>query len=1068
MDSHIVPLTRNASIFTRSLWLTVAAFIVLLIAFAAYVRTEKMIDRAIETRTELLLLAVEFHQTSEQLTHMARAYVITGMPAYKNKYREILDIQDGQRPRPSDFYQLYGGLDGPGGKTSEQQLQAPKSFLLLALQIGVTKEEFAKLKEAKDKSDQLADIESSAMKLVETALESFDANHLIAREMLFNKAYIEARDEIIQPLSQFYRMADQRTQKMVHMQEYVATWARIVFAASGILLLLMLWRTYRALHATLGGSVDDVHSRITRIGQGDFSFDYRPLKPVRSNSVLAWLLETQKNLAQIDAARKEIEARNERLTRLYRVLSGSNEAITRCAGESELLAQVCRSIVMLGGMSMAWVGMLEKDSKRIRPIASYGQNTAYVEEITISIDEDDVMGRGPAGVCFREDRPVWSQDFRHDPSTEPWRDQIEKSGWQAVAVLPLHRGGEVTGVICIYSTERNFFGEAARDLLTNLAIDIDYALNKFESDRQRDQALEALANSRRMLRTIIDSTPIRIFWKDMNLRFLGCNRAFVEDTKLGSPQEVIGKDDYQMAWSAHAKKYETDDRQVLESGQPRLSYEEPIRDADGTERWLRTSKVPLIGEHGEKIGVLGLYEDITEQKRAAEHIHYLANFDTLTGLPSRARLNDRMEYALKIAKRGNSSLTLMFLDLDNFKHINDALGHSLGDAVLIELAKRLRSVVREEDTIARFGGDEFVLLLPETEARGAALLAQKLLKAIAEPYRIDRYSLSLAASIGIAIYPRDGADIETLFKSADTAMYYAKKEGRRGFRFSTPAMQAHSARNLQLVSAMNEALKYNQFEVYFQPQVSVLDGRLVGVEALLRWQHPEFGFISPSEFMPVAEDSGLILPIGEKVLRNAVRHAKSWMQDGFGLLTTGVNLSVVQFRNPELPELITRILKEEGLPAEFLDLELTESVAMSNPESAIAMMQQLHARGVQISIDDFGTGYSSLSYLKKFRLHKLKIDQSFIRDITTDPEDKAIVGAIIQMAKRLGLRTIAEGVETIEQMDYLREQGCDEAQGYYCSKPLSAEKFQIFARECKANAGFCMPARISAYPVSLG
>lgn len=251
---------------------------------------------------------------------------------------------------------------------------------------------------------------------------------------------------------------------------------------------------------------------------------------------------------------------------------------------------------------------------------------------------------------------------------------------------------------------------------------------------------------------------------------------------------------------------------------------------------------------------------------------------------------------------------------------------------------------------------------------------------------------------------------------------------------------------------MNEALKYKQFEVYFQPQVAVQDGRLVGVEALLRWQHPEFGFISPSEFMPVAEDSGLILPIGEMVLREAVRQAKSWMQGGIGPLTAGVNLSVVQFRNPELPEMISRILKEEGLPAELLDLELTESVAMNNPERVIAMIQQLHELGVQISIDDFGTGYSSLSYLKKFRLHKLKIDQSFVRDITTDPEDKAIVGAIIQMANQLGLRTIAEGVETAEQLDYLREQGCNEVQGYFYSKPLSSVNFSRFAKDYRAHA----------------
>jgi diguanylate cyclase (GGDEF)-like protein len=428
--------------------------------------------------------------------------------------------------------------------------------------------------------------------------------------------------------------------------------------------------------------------------------------------------------------------------------------------------------------------------------------------------------------------------------------------------------------------------------------------------------------------------------------------------------------------------------------------------------------------------MVGAVRDITERKVVDERIYYLANFDPLTGLPNRIQLNDHLEYALTLAKRSQGQLALMFLDLDHFKDINDTLGHSIGDAVLIEFAKRMRLVLREEDTLTRLGGDEFILLLTGIDAVEAGHTALKLLDVIAEPYRIGRHNLTLTASIGIALYPEDGADLETLCKSADTAMYRAKEEGRQCYRFFTQEMQKKSERNLQLVNALRHAIEYEQLYLHYQPQVTIQDKHIIGAEALLRWHHPTLGVISPAEFIPVAEVSGLILPIGEWVLRSAIRQAKNWTDEGFPPMIMAVNLSAEQFRHPDLPELISRILDEEGLQSKYLELELTEGVAMHNPPNAIAIMNNLHDLGIHMSIDDFGTGYSSLSYLKKFKVYKLKIDQSFVRDISTDPEDKAIVSAIINLAKSLGLQTIAEGVETVEQLEYLREQGCNEMQGY--------------------------------------
>jgi diguanylate cyclase (GGDEF)-like protein len=464
----------------------------------------------------------------------------------------------------------------------------------------------------------------------------------------------------------------------------------------------------------------------------------------------------------------------------------------------------------------------------------------------------------------------------------------------------------------------------------------------------------------------------------------------------------------------------------------------------GTRRWLGTHAAPMRDANGAVSTLLAITRDITERKRSEERIQYLANFDALTGLPNRAQLDDHLKYALSIVKRSNGNLAVLFIDIDRFKDINDTLGHSVGDALLVKIAKRVQSVLREEDTASRLGGDEFILILPGCDAQGAAQVAQKLLQVISEPSRIEQYDLAVTASIGIAIFPNDGVDLETLSKSADTAMYRAKHEGRNGYRFFTSQMQARAIRSMQLLNALRHALELGQFQVYYQPQISIRDGRIIGVEALLRWQHPELGNVKPAEFIPVAEDSGLILTIGEWVLHTAVKQLKCWLDNGLSPMVMAVNLSVVQFRHSSLPDMVSRILNEVQLPSQYLELELTEGVAMNEPERAIAVMNNLHERGIRMSIDDFGTGYSSLNYLKRFKVYKLKIDQSFVRDIIFDPEDKAIVAAIISMSKNLGLKTIAEGVETYEQLAFLNEHGCDDAQGYYYSEPLSPAQIEAF------------------------
>ena len=456
---------------------------------------------------------------------------------------------------------------------------------------------------------------------------------------------------------------------------------------------------------------------------------------------------------------------------------------------------------------------------------------------------------------------------------------------------------------------------------------------------------------------------------------------------------------------------------------------------------------------GDVTHYIGIINDITQVREVESNLVRLAHVDTLTDLPNRSLLADRVGQLTSVSRRDHRPFALMFMDLDQFKNINDTLGHSVGDALLGEVARRLQGTLREVDTVARLGGDEFAVLLPGADAAGAELVASKLLERLAEPCMVQGHELSMTMSIGIACYPSDGDDYEILSRNADTAMYRAKHEGKATWRFFAAGMQQRSARQLQLESALRRALERGELLLHYQPQLDGNGEHLVGVEALLRWKHPEFGFVSPAEFIPLAETSGQIVAIGEWVLRTAVAQLKAWMDAGVPPMVVAVNLSAVQFRHAGLPDAVARALSDAGLPAQYLELELTESVT-ANPAAAIAMMDALHALGVRLSLDDFGTGYSSLSYLKRFPLHTLKIDQSFVRDIDTDPDDRAIVQAIIQMARALNLKTIAEGVETDAQHQFLRREGCDMMQGYRFCRPMDAAALEMWiaGREAASTA----------------
>lgn len=451
---------------------------------------------------------------------------------------------------------------------------------------------------------------------------------------------------------------------------------------------------------------------------------------------------------------------------------------------------------------------------------------------------------------------------------------------------------------------------------------------------------------------------------------------------------------------------------------------------------------PVRNAQGEVTNYLAHNEDVTEKRQALERIRLLSHYDQLTGLPNRILLRERFEYAIG----QGDELAVLWIDLDHFKAVNDSLGHHVGDALLQEMARRLRAWLSDPACLSRYSGDDFVAILPGADRQRITARSADLLQVISRPLRLAGQDIFMSASVGIACYPDDAVEFDVLLKSAETAMYRAKEEGRNRVEFFTPEMQVHVSRELALVNALKQAVDRGELSLVYQPQVSFLDGGIRGAEALLRWDSPQWGRVTSSEFIPIAEASGLIISIGDWVLETALRQLRQWLDRGLPAMTVSVNLSAVQFTQHDLSDRIRRVLEETRVPAELLQLELTEAVAMKSPEMAAQRIEELARFGVRFAIDDFGTGYSSLSYLKRFRLHELKIDQSFVRDIDVDPDDQAIAAAIIQLSRSLGLRTVAEGVETVEQIEFLRGHGCDEAQGYYYSRPLKAGEFEAFVR----------------------
>jgi diguanylate cyclase (GGDEF)-like protein len=474
-------------------------------------------------------------------------------------------------------------------------------------------------------------------------------------------------------------------------------------------------------------------------------------------------------------------------------------------------------------------------------------------------------------------------------------------------------------------------------------------------------------------------------------------------------------------------------------GRP-ATIESVYRRKDGTTFPVEV-RFGLLDAGGPDLLFLALARDISDRKRAEEQIEFHAYHDVLTHLPNRKLFTDRLRQALNHAKRGGKSVAVMFIDLDHFKTINDTLGHTAGDELLLEMAHRLRDCVREDDTVARLGGDEFTIILSDLRHPEDALgVAQKILETVQKPMSIGATPIATSASIGIALYPVDGADAESLLRNADSAMYRAKEAGRNTYQLCTDEMKRRAMERLSIESRLRVAIRDEQLILAYQPQINLVTGRTIGVEALVRWNDPERGIIQPSTFIGIAEETRLIVPLGEWVLRTACMQTKEWHERGAGPLRVGVNLSARQFQQQDLVQMVRSALDEANLDPSALELEITETTAMQNADVSVEVLRALREIGVGISIDDFGMGYSSLNYLRRFPINAVKIDREFVNDLATDDDDAAIVSAVIGMARSLRLRVVAEGVENAAQFAFLRSRKCDEAQGFYFGRPVSADE----------------------------
>jgi diguanylate cyclase (GGDEF)-like protein/PAS domain S-box-containing protein len=865
--------------------------------------------------------------------------------------------------------------------------------------------------------------------------------------------------------------------------------------------------------------------------------------------------------------RKETERQIVRLKDVYAALSQTNQCIVRTPDREELFRSVCDIAIQFGHFQLAWVGLIDESTGTIVPVAKAGRDVTYLEGVLVSSDPASRYSSGPTGQAVLTERHLIANDFRESLRGKPWQERVAEFNLKASAAFPLYLKGKTIGALTLYSGDAGYFTPDLIDLLDEMALDISYALQRMEEEKERRLLEQELVTSNARIQGIVEGSLDVIAAIDTDFRFTLCNRQHSElfskaftiecrpDMNVGewrrhpsdkvrilatnwtraldgekfvhkwscvqdgeelfyesyfaplldkknnpigafhvgrnvtndrkmefelrklttaveqSPitvlitdlngsieyvnpaftmtsgyavEEVLGKDAETLLGGDIKGEERGAIRECLSAGDPWFGLLQSKR-KDGTRFWEEAVIAPIRDATGAIIQCLAIKQDITMRLEAEERATFLTFHDPLTKLPNRILGKTHMDRAMVNAEQLERKLALLFIDVDHFKRINDSLGYRIGDRILQALVERMQKCLRETDTMSRLGGDEFLIVLSAVEDEEAIdRIATTILEQAAVPFSIEGFELSITLSIGVAIYPDDGRDFDLLHKQADMAMSVAKKSGRNTYRFYSPRMETDANEYLLILNGLRKAVEHNEFVLHYQPQICLDTGQVIGAEALIRWNHPELGFIPPGRFISVAEDSGLIVEMGEWVLREACRQAVRWQRLGLSRLVVSVNLSAVQFKRGGLPQIVRQALDEANLEPACLCLELTESILLEDNANVLAVVKQLKSLGVSLSLDDFGTGYASFAYLRSFDLDELKIDQSFIREITRNPGDERIVKSIVELAKGFGLRTIAEGVEDAASLDIVRRAGCDRVQGYYFARPMPEDDFAAF------------------------
>ena len=790
---------------------------------------------------------------------------------------------------------------------------------------------------------------------------------------------------------------------------------------------------------------------------------------------------------------------NDRLARMFSALNATNEAILRSGDADDMFQRVCEAASGASEAVSAAIFLSSPGSLELERVAGSGWLN-FARTPILSVDPAKPVGHGLHGPAFHEQRPVISNDLCTDPRAELWRRSAIETGTVACAALPLRSQGQPSGLIMFFF--QSAFGQIDDEvvrLMERIAENVSFGMDVFarnESRRQLEKSRERLsqmfaalsATNEAIMRAgtrdelyhmVCEAAVLGGTFTSVTIALHEPGNSFLNIVACAGPNRdrVVGT---QFSIDADHPAGKGMTGTAFRTGKPCImnDFQTNSRSAYWRQQSTNTSSgiaLPILRD-GNVIGVvlflssepgafipelvellqrvaanvafaLENFDRADEQREAKARIEYLATHDGLTGLPNRLMFSQLLNISIKTTLRHGRQSAVLFIDLDRFKIINDTLGHADGDTLLMEMAQRLKGCLRASDVVARLGGDEFVVLLNEIdEPHHAAEVAQKLLSVIVKPVLLRGQECRVTASIGIAICPIDGEDEQQLTKNADLAMYLAKEEGKNGFRFFSRQLKTQSVERLAMETSLRNAIDRQEFSLHYQPKRDLETGAITGVEALLRWRHPDLGLLPPAQFIPLAEETGLIVQIGRWVMKTACAQGVTWQAEGLPPLSIAVNLSPRQFLHEGLLDDLDDVLNETGLDPALLEIEITESMVMQNVDRAIDLLTMIKARGVRLAIDDFGTGYSSMSLIKRFPIDTLKIDRSFVRELPRDTEDKAIAEAIIGIGKALGLTIIAEGVETPEQERFLKDRACDQMQGYLLSKPVPADDIPAIVR----------------------